>query len=82
MYDNPLVIDIMKYMFYAVDLNLYLDNFPENSKATKDYKMISEKLNSLICQYEESYGPLTNFGSSSIEDPEKWTSCPWPWENK
>ena len=81
MYENPLLIDIMKYMFYAIDLNLYLDNFPTNSKATKDYKMVSEKLDSLICQYEQAYGPLTNFGSS-IEDPEKWTSCPWPWENE
>ena len=72
----------MKYMFYAVELNLYLDNFPTNSKATKDYKMVSEKLDSLICQYEQSYGPLTNFGNASEVNPEKWISCPWPWENK
>ena len=38
MYDNPLVIDIMKYMFYAVDLNLYLDNFPETQKPQKIIK--------------------------------------------
>ena len=82
MNENELLYKIMKYIFYAVELNLYLDNFPTNSKATKDYKMVSEKLDSLICQYEQAYGPLTNFGSSSIEDPEKWTSCPWPWENE
>ena len=82
MNENELLFKIMKYIFYAVELNLYLDNFPENSKATKDYKMISEKLNCLIRQYEETYGPLTNFGSASIEAPEKWTSNPWPWDNK
>lgn len=81
MYDNPLLIDIMKCMFYAVDLNLYLDNFPTNNQATKDYKDVSEKLDCLIRQYEQAYGPLTNFGSASIVNPEKWISCPWPWEN-
>ena len=82
MYENPLLIDIMKYMFYAVDLNLDLDNFPTNKKATKDYEMISEKLDCLIRQYEQAYGPLTNFGSASEVNPEKWISCPWPWENE
>lgn len=82
MSENPLLLDIMKYMFYAIDLNLYLDNFPKNHQATEDYKMVSEKLDCLVKQYEQTYGPLTNFGSSSMEDPEKWTSCPWPWENK
>lgn len=82
MRENPLLLDIMKYMFYAVDLNLYLDNFPDNSQATKDYKMVSEKLECLIRQYEETYGPLTNFGSASTVAPEKWASCPWPWENQ
>ena len=71
MSENPLLLDIMKYMFYAIDLNLYLDNFPKNHQATEDYKMVSEKLNCLVKQYEQTYGPLTNFGSSSMEDPEK-----------
>ena len=36
-----LLDDIQKLQFYAVELNLYLDNFPENRKATEDYKEIS-----------------------------------------
>ena len=82
MSDNPLLTDIMKYMFYAVELNLYLDNFPTNSKATKDYKMVSEKLDSLICQYEQSYGPLTNFGNVPDDYPWDWVDNPWPWDNE
>lgn len=71
---------IRKLQFFAVDLNLYLDNFPENKKATEDYKFISTKLQKLICDYEQQYGPLTNFGSAFYEDPEAWIDSPWPWE--
>ena len=28
MYEKDLLKDIRKYLFYAVELNLYLDNFP------------------------------------------------------
>ena len=45
---NDLLNEIKKYQFYAVELNLYLDNFPNNPKAINDYKIISKKLDSLI----------------------------------
>ena len=35
MNENELLFKIMKYIFYAVELNLYLDNFPTNQKATE-----------------------------------------------
>lgn len=71
---------IMQLQFYAVDLNLYLDNFPTNSKAVEDYKFISSKLEKLVCDYEQKYGPLTNFASAHMEDPDAWVNSPWPWE--
>lgn len=82
MNENELLFKIMKYIFYAVELNLYLDNFPRNKKAIDDYNEISRKLDFLVCKYEKSYGPLTNFGFASVEQPEEWIANPWPWENK
>ncbi|MDS0527367.1 spore coat protein CotJB [Clostridium sp. SHJSY1] len=73
---------IRKLLFFAVDLNLYLDNFPGCKKATDDYKFVSDKLEKLICEYEQAYGPLSNFGSAYIENPEAWINTPWPWENR
>lgn len=81
MNEHELLNEIRKYQFYAVDLNLYLDNFPDNKMALSDYKKISDKLAKLVCQYEKNFGQLTNFGSSLYEDSENWTSSPWPWEN-
>lgn len=81
MSENPLLVEIMKYIFYAVELNLYLDNFPNNTEATEDYRNISAKLDELVRKYEKQYGPLTNFGSASYENPKAWVNCQWLWEN-
>ena len=70
------------YHFCAIDLNLYLDNFPEDKNATEDYCKVSAKLQSLIADYEKSYGPLTNFGHSFFENPNAWVEQSWPWENE
>ena len=72
---------IRKLQFFAIDLNLYLDNFPNCKDAIDDYKLISSKLRKLICDYEQSYGPLSNFGSAYIQNPDAWIDTPWPWEN-
>lgn len=73
---------IRKLQFFALDLNLYLDNFPNCKTATDDYKLISSKLRKLIWDYEQEYGPLTNFGSAYIQDPDAWINTPWPWEKE
>ena len=73
---------IRKLQFYSLELNLYLDNFPNCKNATDDYKLISSKLRKLIWDYEQEYGPLTNFGSSYIQNPDAWIDSPWPWEKE
>lgn len=78
---EKLTREIQKLQFYAVELNLYLDNFPGNKKATEDYEKVSKKLDKLVKIYETTYGPLKNFGAAYEENPKKWTSDPWPWEN-
>ena len=71
---------IRKLQFFAVDLNL--DNFPNCKDAIDDYKLISSKLRKLMWDYEQSYGPLSNFGSAYIQNPDAWIDTPWPWENE
>jgi len=73
---------IQKMQFYAIELNLYLDNFPNNKEATNEYKDISKRLDKLINEYEVEYGPIRNFGSAYVENPRCWTNQPWPWEIK
>lgn len=75
-----LMNNIRKFQFYAIELNLYLDNFPNNKEAREDYQEISKKLDKLINQYECEYGTIRNFGSAYIENPSSWVNQPWPWE--
>ena len=53
---EELLEKIMQNQFYAVELNLYLDNFPDNKKATEDFEAVSSNLNCLMCKYENLYG--------------------------
>jgi len=78
---NELMCEIQQLQFSAVELNLYLDNFPNNKRATEDYQKVSKELDKLINEYETCYGPIRNFGSAYVENPNKWTNQPWPWEN-
>ena len=59
---KELLNSIQKYLFYAVELNLYLDNHPECKEAKDDYNTISSNLDCLVKDYEKAYGPLLSFG--------------------
>ncbi|MBE6063108.1 MAG: spore coat protein CotJB [Clostridium butyricum] len=77
---KELSCEIQKLQFAAIELNLYLDNFPNNKQAKENYQQVSAKLNELVIEYEKQYGPLKNFGAAYVQNPEKWVNQPWPWE--
>ena len=74
-----LMTKISECQFVCVELNLYLDTHPDDENARADYYCYSQKLRQLIDMYEETYGPLMNFGHSPT-----MTGCyvcsKWPWE--
>ncbi|CAB1251320.1 spore coat protein CotJB [Clostridium sp. MT-14] len=81
MKDGKKLLDkIRQVEFAAVDLNIYLDNFPDNKKALADYNTLSKQLMYLKREYEANFGMLINFGFSQSEYPWSWTNQPWPWE--
>jgi spore coat protein JB len=75
-----LLLKLQELCFAAVDLNLYLDNHPENKNALADYDAISREIKNVKKIYETENGPLTNFGCSESKYPWAWTNEPWPWE--
>lgn len=77
---DDLLSKIQELEFVAVDLNLYLDNHPQNKNAIADYNTVTRELTNLKKLYETQNGPLSNFGCSESQYPWQWVNEPWPWE--
>lgn len=77
--DN-LLLKLQQLEFAAVDLNLFLDNNPDNRNAIMDYNVIAREISKIKEIYEQQFGPLTNFGCSESPYPWTWVDDPWPWE--
>lgn len=68
------------YSFAAHDLNLYLDNNPNDRDMIDLFNSFTDEANKVRRDYEKKYGPL--FVDASNTFPWAWNNSPWPWENK
>lgn len=66
--------------FTAIDLNLFLDTHPREQRALEDYNRVARELAAAKREYEETYGPLVNFGHAPSQGGWRWPDEPWPWE--
>lgn len=63
--------------FAVIELALYLDTHPDDTKALCLHNKYTKELKELCDKYQKIYGPLT------IEYPcnkWRWLESPWPWE--
>ena len=70
------------YDFAITELALYLDTHPTDDKALCLHRKYCREAKDLKEKYQKDYGPLTNFGSSYIQNPDAWIDSPWPWEKE
>ncbi len=68
--------------FACTDLNLYLDNFPNNRDIAELFKQYNKEKERAVKEYEKKYGPLTVDNSVDNYNNWRWNSLPWPWENR
>lgn len=77
---DELLINIGELSFARHELNLLLDNYPNNSKYLDLFNKYRELENNAVNNYERRFGPL-NITSNDMENvPFKWESDKWPWE--
>lgn len=76
---RALLNQILEYHFACIELNLYLDNNPDDEDALCEYNMYFEKFQDAKYEYEDRYGPLTNFGYVPDCYQWEWVDNPWPW---
>lgn len=67
--------------FAMIDLNLYLDVFPNDRKALEQYNQYRKQKEDLLKQYEKKYGPIVLSSDALNVYPWAWDNKPWPWEN-
>ena len=72
---------IMELDFIAVDLGLYLNTHPAESRAIEAYNQVIEAVDALRLKFEAAYGPLCSFRSYAADTKNwQWINNPWPWQ--
>lgn len=79
---QELLRNVQELCFACVDMNLYLDNNPDDKNAINTYNTLTVKFAQARCEYESKYGPLTNFGYAPSKYPWQWVDQPWPWDRE
>ena len=69
--------DIRCLKFAITDLGLYLNNHPNDRKATCLWQEYSNRLNDLENKYQRMFGPLSIYHPCNSW---RWLEEPWPWE--
>lgn len=66
--------------FAAHELNLFLDNYPNNTKAIRLFNQYREASNQALNAYEEKYGPITITSNTLNQTPWTWATQNFPWD--
>lgn len=74
------LLNVGQISFAAHELNLFLDNYPNNEEALNLYNKYRRMEDDLVKNYERRYGPLNVSSPDMKTIPFKWESDKWPWE--
>ena len=76
---EDLLLQIDEQRFAMIEMNLYLDLYPNDKEALNRFNTYLKKEKELVALYESKYGPLTT--SSPVQTNNwTWDNSPWPWE--
>lgn len=67
--------------FAAYDMLLYLDTHSDDKKAFRIFQSLVNKASQLRQEYEDEYGPLSQFNTAE-QECFNWLESPWPWEKE
>lgn len=75
-----LLTELDALQFSTIDLNLYLDNYPDDRQMIDLFDQYSKEFNIVKNKYEEKYGPILVYSQYNNKYPWSWNKSPWPWE--
>lgn len=74
------LLNLNQMQFAYHELNLLLDNNPNDEEALKLFNNYRQSFNDLLQNFEAKYGPITILSEYLNETPWRWDNEPWPWE--
>jgi spore coat protein JB len=74
------LLDLNQVQFAMHDINLYLDNFPNDRSMINEFNKNRGLYNDILKNYESKFGPLEICSDSLNKNPWQWNNEPWPWE--
>ncbi len=66
--------------FAAHELNLFLDNYPNNTNAIRLFNQYRDASNQALNAYEKKYGPITITSDTLNQTPWMWSTQAFPWD--
>lgn len=76
---EELMREIHALSFAITEAQLFLDTHPECRDALMYFKDLGGKLDVLMTEYQNKYGPL--FADMTVGDKWTWVDGPWPWQH-
>ena len=74
---RKMINEIKALNFSIIELGLYLDTHPCDTRALKMHNDYSVRVKELKDEYQKAFGPLTIFYP---DNKWSWIESPWPWE--
>ena len=75
-----LLLNVNQISFLRHELNLYLDNYPNNQNALDLFNRYRKMEDEAIKNYERRFGPLEVSSEINNTTPFAWEKTKWPWE--
>ena len=77
---DEMLLNLNEISFARHELNLLLDNYPNNMKVLDLFNHYLKIEDELVKKYERMFGPLEVTSDNQTKIPFEWTSNKWPWE--
>ena len=74
------LLNLNQIQFAYHELNLLLDNYPNNKDIINIFNRYRQNFNELLQNFETKYGPVTILSEDLSKNPWRWDNEPWPWE--
>lgn len=79
---EELLLNLDQMAFAAHELNLYLDVYPDDRDALREFNEKRKMALTALTAYEEKYGPVVITSDSLETYPFSWVEDSFPWEKE